>query len=202
MNKTYKNEQGRSMVEMLGVLAVIGVLSVAGIAGYSMAMRNYRTNEVLNAASMLYVMAMAKNQGTGADTNYTELGTPPSGTTLAYTASTKSIAITFSNEDDCKQAKTKLGDKAPNECSAVNEKYNLTLMFGDVSATNSQPLENTYTAIKDRECSFEDNCYVSDGENTWRLMYCSNTPGIMDTCSGTTTDCSWIFEYPPCNTLL
>ena len=29
------NENGRSMVEMLGVLAIIGVLSVGGIAGYS-----------------------------------------------------------------------------------------------------------------------------------------------------------------------
>ena len=33
------NENGRSMVEMLGVLAIIGVLSVAGIGGYSMAMK-------------------------------------------------------------------------------------------------------------------------------------------------------------------
>ena len=29
-----KNESGRSMVEMLGVLAIIGVLSVGGISGY------------------------------------------------------------------------------------------------------------------------------------------------------------------------
>lgn len=29
-----KNESGRSMVEMLGVLAIIGVLSVGGIAGH------------------------------------------------------------------------------------------------------------------------------------------------------------------------
>ena len=32
-----KNESGRSMVEMLGVLAIIGVLSVGGIAGYTTA---------------------------------------------------------------------------------------------------------------------------------------------------------------------
>ena len=54
------NENGRSMVEMLGVLAIIGVLSVAGIAGYSIAMRKYRTNEILNAASQLVVLAQAK----------------------------------------------------------------------------------------------------------------------------------------------
>ena len=40
-------ENGRSMVEMLGVLAVIGVLSVGGIAGYSKAMQKYRINKMI-----------------------------------------------------------------------------------------------------------------------------------------------------------
>ena len=53
------NENGRSMVEMLGVLAIIGVLSVAGIAGYSMAMKKYKANEIVNAASQLVVLAQA-----------------------------------------------------------------------------------------------------------------------------------------------
>ena len=53
------NENGRSMVEMLGVLAIIGVLSVAGIAGYSMAMKKYKSNEIVNAASQLVVLAQA-----------------------------------------------------------------------------------------------------------------------------------------------
>ena len=33
-----KQETGRSMIEMLGVLAVIGVLSVGGVYGYTTAM--------------------------------------------------------------------------------------------------------------------------------------------------------------------
>ncbi len=33
-HKFIKSEQGRSMVEILGVLAVIGVLSIGGIQGY------------------------------------------------------------------------------------------------------------------------------------------------------------------------
>ena len=45
-----KNEQGRSMVEMLGVLAVIGVLSVVGIWGYTTAMIRHQANEVLYEA--------------------------------------------------------------------------------------------------------------------------------------------------------
>jgi len=43
-----KNESGRSMVEMLGVLAIIGVLSVGGISGYKMAMNQHQTNKILS----------------------------------------------------------------------------------------------------------------------------------------------------------
>lgn len=42
------NEQGRSMIEMLGVLAIVGVLSVGGIAGYSKAMAKFKTNKVID----------------------------------------------------------------------------------------------------------------------------------------------------------
>ena len=49
----YINENGRSMVEMLGVLAIIGVLSVGGIAGYSKAMNKYKINKTNDQVSML-----------------------------------------------------------------------------------------------------------------------------------------------------
>ncbi len=52
-------EQGRSMVEMLGVLAIIGVLSIGAIAGYTMAMNRYRANEILDMASKLSVAAQS-----------------------------------------------------------------------------------------------------------------------------------------------
>lgn len=42
------NENGRSMIEMLGVLAIVGVLSVAGIMGYSKAMSKYKSNTIMN----------------------------------------------------------------------------------------------------------------------------------------------------------
>lgn len=50
-----KNESGRSMVEMLGVLAIIGVLSVGGIAGYRMAMNKHHANEWLNDFNLFSV---------------------------------------------------------------------------------------------------------------------------------------------------
>ena len=47
------NEQGRSMIEMLGVLAIVGVLSVGGIAGYSKAMNKFKTNKVIDQINMV-----------------------------------------------------------------------------------------------------------------------------------------------------
>ena len=46
-----ETEQGRSMVEMLGVLAVVGVLSIGALGAYSYGMNKYRTNELLEGAS-------------------------------------------------------------------------------------------------------------------------------------------------------
>ena len=51
-----RNETGRSMVEMLGVLAIIGVLSIGALAGFNMAMLRYKTNELANAIDKLFVL--------------------------------------------------------------------------------------------------------------------------------------------------
>ena len=48
-----ENQNGRSMIEMLGVLAIIGVLSIGGIAGYSKAMSKYRVNKTADQISQL-----------------------------------------------------------------------------------------------------------------------------------------------------
>lgn len=45
------SEDGRSMVEMLGVLAVVGVLSVGGITAYKKAMQMHYANTLLNEVS-------------------------------------------------------------------------------------------------------------------------------------------------------
>ncbi len=52
-NLNVKNEKGRSMIEMLGVLAIIGVLSVGGIAGYSKAMMKYRINKTIEQITLI-----------------------------------------------------------------------------------------------------------------------------------------------------
>ena len=71
---TNKQEQGRSMVEMLGVLAVVGVLSAGGIAGYTYAMDRHRTNELLNEASKRAVV-VASQIASGRPVSLAEFGT-------------------------------------------------------------------------------------------------------------------------------
>ena len=62
-----KSENGRSMVEMLGVLAIIGVLSVGSISAYSKAMFKYKLNKqaeqlttIINAVAV-YGMQIKSN---------------------------------------------------------------------------------------------------------------------------------------------
>lgn len=65
------NENGRSMVEMLGVLAIIGVLSVGGIAGYSKAMNKYKLNKMFDQMSMIVANTRTMY---ATQTNYDGLG--------------------------------------------------------------------------------------------------------------------------------
>ncbi len=55
-----KQESGRSMIEMLGVLAIIGVLSIGGIAGYTLSMNRYRANKIADVANKLASLAYSE----------------------------------------------------------------------------------------------------------------------------------------------
>ena len=66
-----KNQDGRSMIEMLGVLAIVGVLSVGGIAGYSKAMEKMKINkqiqQIVTVAANIQTLFINQNQ------NYNDL---------------------------------------------------------------------------------------------------------------------------------
>jgi len=66
------NENGRSMVEMLGVLAIIGVLSAGGLAGYSKAMFKHKLNSTMEQITMLVTNIRTKY---GSQGNYLNLST-------------------------------------------------------------------------------------------------------------------------------
>ena len=57
-------QNGRSMIEMLGVLAIIGVLSIGGLAGYTMAMNRHKANVLLEYAIRCCTIAQTTHEGT------------------------------------------------------------------------------------------------------------------------------------------
>ena len=65
--QTTKQESGRSMVEMLGVLTIMGLLSIGAIAGYRHAMDQYKANETINELTLRAVSVgeqVRQNKGT------------------------------------------------------------------------------------------------------------------------------------------
>lgn len=63
MKKIQRKEQsGRSMVEMLGVLAIIGVLSVGGIAGYKAAMDKIKLNNAIRLVDLFVLSVKMENE--------------------------------------------------------------------------------------------------------------------------------------------
>jgi len=121
-----KQELGRSMVEMLGVLAVIGILSIAAIAGFSLAMNRYQANSLLDKAtkyaSIAYsasLSAKALNKAFDpAEFKYEDqkIGTLNNGEELSLghgaisTDGVVTVVVTFANQEICRIAKSMLGE--------------------------------------------------------------------------------------------
>ena len=66
-----QNQNGRSMIEMLGVLAIIAVLTVAGIAGYTKAMAKIKVNKCIQQMTQI---AQHTRIAFGSQRNYSGLG--------------------------------------------------------------------------------------------------------------------------------
>ena len=126
-------EYGRSMVEMLGVLAIIGVISIGGIAGYNFAMKSYRTNEIINSATLLSVMGISQNggSGTGSLECVTTLGSlPPETTAMTYASGV--VNITIPDISYCQEVKKKIGTTgaiSAGDCIEAEGGYALTLTY-------------------------------------------------------------------------
>ena len=116
------NENGRSMVEMLGVLAIIGVLSVGGIAGYSKAMNKYKINKTTDQVSMLVanIRTLFSSQG-----NYDDLtnakakkfGVVPND--MYTSVSNTDITNAFGGDVTIAAAKARTGDDDSNEAFII-----------------------------------------------------------------------------------
>ena len=76
-------QQGRSMIEMLGVLSIVGVLSVAGITGYSKAMAKYKTAKAID---QVYQIVSGLQRMFGSQYGYKELASDPTANAIAFGA--------------------------------------------------------------------------------------------------------------------
>ena len=54
--------QGRSMIEMLGVIAIVGVISIIALFGYSYAMNKHKANLILNDISLAFAELVMKDE--------------------------------------------------------------------------------------------------------------------------------------------
>ena len=62
-----KKQNGRSMIEMLGVLAIIAMLSIGGLLGYRRAVNNHQANTILDDANRLAFVIMENDRAYEAD---------------------------------------------------------------------------------------------------------------------------------------
>ena len=105
-----KSQNGRSMVEMLGVLSIIGVLSVGGISAYSTAMEKHKANELI-AATMQEAVLISAQLATG-NTNPTLSGINGSlFSSASSVANSDNFKITLNSVDTdiCTKMKSMLG---------------------------------------------------------------------------------------------
>ena len=105
------NENGRSMVEMLGVLAVMGVLSITGISGFAMAMKKHRANQIITMASTLHAMAVANLaiNPTGSGYGNIPADSPYEGVTMEVADADGNIAVTGASPEVCQLVNTAFG---------------------------------------------------------------------------------------------
>ena len=186
-------QQGRSMVEMLGVLAIIGVLSVGGVAMYTNAMNKYRANDILNEASKRAVMVAG------------QLLTNPSATTMPLSQfgsntvagatfkndaaiSNGKITLTFETAPDeaiCNQMIAATGTNSamqvPTGCGTIT--FNTDMSKGDTSSGGSEgnttcPAGTADTGAGGYAATLSDGtmCYCETSGTTYQSGSCQTKP--------------------------
>ena len=167
------NENGRSMVEMLGVLAIIGVLSVGGIAGYSKAMNKYKINKTTDQVSMLVanIRTLFSSQGNYKGLNNASairFGVVPND---MYTGTPAADATTYDISNAFNGAVTIEADAARS---------------GDTLAGQKDAFVITYAGLSDEAC-------VTVATGDWGSGQASGLIGIAAGKSGVTAGVKGVF---------
>ncbi len=177
-NYKYKEQSGRSMIEMLGVLAIIGVLSVGGIAGYSKAMNKFKTNQVADNVSMLVanIKTMYSQQNSYEGLNNVtavQMGLVPDELTSTFTAATEG-----SN-----------GNQGTPASQELTNSFNGNVYISSASSVSSSDdnlaFRITFTGLSKEAC-------ITLATNDWGSSYSSGLIGMAvkgnDTAAGMLTD--------------
>ena len=199
MNNLLKNEQGRSMVEMLGVLAVMGVISIGGLYGYTQAMKRHRANELLNEANKrAVVLAMKIVAGqevpTEASDGLISEFNNPSGYTFKVLKNPSNsqqfkMEIDGVSQEVCEQMKASVGgpirgiDCPTGESGTGTLTFNADMSTGDTSSGGSEdnttcPTGTADTGAGGYAATLSDGtmCYCKTSGTTYQSGSCQTKP--------------------------
>ena len=184
------NENGRSMIEMLGVLAIIGVLSVGGIAGFSKAMESYKTNQSIDQISTM--IANVKNLGLRQHNRFTGFTTNAAikmklipEEMIVTKNNTSSLVNVFGGEVKIGTSKSVFGNtKNTNEKDFVIAYYNLPketclqIMAKDWGGKKVAVLAATSSSNLSTGgyLTGEDNSEKSECKDSTGVVFCRNQP--------------------------
>ena len=157
-------EQGRSMVEILGVLAIIGVLSVTGITGYNTAVNKYKANELLNEASKrAAVVVMQVAAGKTGTISLDEFGVQPVASASfgsSATVANGKITMTVANvpEKVCHQMKSALGTNSTTTITEECGSGSLTNIFNEDFSRGVTPGDSEWGLWEVSTCENDNDC--------------------------------------------
>ncbi len=201
--KILKNDQGRSMVEMLGVLAVVGLLSIMAFAGFRIALNKHYANEILNEGNKRAVIVAGQigfNQGTPSLSEFAN-NTFTGGTfdsSVTTNPQTESFALKVSNvpEDVCEQILTMIDEHTMLRRLALEG--NMSLGVANCSSSDSSYLlvynddltdnDKQHSCQTDSECDTAcGTCQIAEGATKG---VCTNECEIIPTTCTTNDECA------------
>ena len=180
MIKYQKQEIGRSMVEMLGVLAIIGVISIGAIAGYTYGMNRYRTNEILDGANKrAYTISTQDSMGIPLNLSEFSNDNVTAGGTFSPTVEDWEgefgITVSGVSKDVCENLIRMMGDKTPLRAITKTSDEKTDLTPGDCASPT-----NDLFLVYNKEMSAEDsaNSGRSGGSSYCSTHECTSTCGV------------------------
>ena len=193
---TEKNESGRSLVEMLGVLAVMGILTIGGIVGFNYAMNKQRANELLNEAykrAAVVAMQFAIGKETASLTEFSSYSAFAGGTfddnaTISLNNYNQfKIPVKNLSSEVCQHIKTAVGKTTPIRrivCSTIQTGEGYFVFNQGLTASDIGQLCNPNTGLR---CDTNQICTTSgevagtcvDKKDSWECLTntdCQNKP--------------------------